>query len=172
MPDMYDQSDVTKSQLRAKVWKNDCSTDAPPPVSSDLDIRAECDESLFAFLMTCFPHAFPLPMSPDHLRMITEIERMISYGGLKAIAYPRGSGKTSIILRAALWAILTGRRRYVCIVAADETSAVANLDTIKTEINFNEQLIHHYGYETWCIRQLGNEPRYAFATASLSVQTL
>ncbi|MGB5335929.1 MAG: terminase gpA endonuclease subunit [Woeseiaceae bacterium] len=156
----YEQSKHTASHLRAKVWNNDCANDMPPP-SAMTDTRQACDGGLLRFLQICFPDAFPLAMSPDHLRIISEIERMICDGGLKAIAAPRGSGKTSIILRSAMWAILTGRRRYVCIVAADEGSAVSNLNTIKIEINHNQQLLEHYAYETWCIRQLGNEPRRA-----------
>lgn len=142
-------------------WKNDASVGAPPREPVDFQLRCECDSDLQRFLEVCFPAAFPISFSPTHIRMITEIQRAIRDGGLKAIGAPRGSGKTTILIRAAMWAILTGRRRYVCLVAADEDSAVSILQVIKREILSNEKLCELYGYETWSIRQLANEPRRA-----------
>lgn len=158
----YAQTTQTTAHLRAQAWNNNASVNCPESLPAELiPIRDQCDASLKTFLLTCFPQAFPLPFGPTHDRMVSEIERAVLDGGLKAIAAPRGTGKTTILLRAAMWAILTGRRRYVCIVAAEETSAVANLQTIKIEINHNEDLQRIFPRETWCLHQLGNEPRRA-----------
>lgn len=157
----YEQTRQTKSQFRIKAWANNASEGAPPVDSADPELKTKCNDSLLTFLLTCFPEAFTLEMSETHIALIHEIQERIEQGGLKAIAWPRGSGKTSILLRGALWAILTGHSRFVCIVAADEATAVSNLDTIKIEINYNEIIHKLYGYETWCLRQLGNEPRRA-----------
>lgn len=115
--------------------------------------------SLRVFLETYFPDTFGLEWAPVHLEIINQIEDRIKNGGLKALALPRGSGKTSIMLRAAIWAIATGRRKYVCIVAANEDMAVANLRTIKAEINSNEKLSHDFRREFHCVLQLGGEAR-------------
>ena len=161
MQTAFAQSKQNKSNQRARHWDNNAAANVPPALANpdDARLKDECNESLLQFLLTCFPAAFCLEMSPIHIEIIKGIQERIEKGGLKAIAMPRGSGKTSLLLRAALWAILTGRKRYVCIVAADEMSAVSNLGTIKTEINHNPMIERLYGRETWCIRQLGNEPR-------------
>jgi len=158
----YDQTSQTHSHQQAKLWAADASKECPPPLTGErLAVRQNLDADLGFFLWTLFPEAFPLEPSPSHLRMISEIQKSVDHGGLKAIAAPRGSGKTSIMLRAALWAMLSGRRRYVCLVAADADSAISNLATVKAEINHNERIAKYYRRETWCVRQLGGEPRRA-----------
>lgn len=147
---------ATEKVVSVNLQNNVCPL--PPPPKNPKS-RQNCDDSLRFFLERHFPSTFSLDWSPDHLRIIDEIEQRVISGGLKAIAMPRGSGKTSLLLRAALWAILSGRRKYVCIVAANEYAAVNNLSTIKTEINHNESLNADYPLELHCIRHLGGEPR-------------
>ena len=130
-----------------------------PPPPANKTRRDNCDKSLKFFLETHFKSTFPLDWSPEHLKIIEEIEQRVIKGGLKAIGMPRGSGKTSLILRAALWAILSGHRKFVCIVAANEYAATSNLATIKTEINHNESLTEDYALELRCLQHLGGEPR-------------
>jgi hypothetical protein len=132
-----------------------------PPTGADAELREKCDESLLFFLETCFPMAFPLAWSNDHLRMIEAIERTVLLGLLKALAMPRGSGKTTLIIRAALWAILTGNRRFVCIIAATETAAKKLLKGIKTELLHNEMLAKLYAPELHAVLALGGEPKRA-----------
>ena len=83
--------------------------------------RAKCRSSLVSFLRTYFPAAFPLPFSPDHLRVIGSLEHIFQHGGLKAIACPRGFGKTSITARAVLWSLLYGHRKFAMLVGATDT---------------------------------------------------
>jgi hypothetical protein len=110
----YGQRRESKGVIQTKLWDSDAAIDCPsPPTDSILAERQGFDDDLAKFLWQVFPQAFPLEPSPTHLRMIEEIQKAVTHGGLKAIAAPRGSGKTSILLRAALWAILTGRRKYV-----------------------------------------------------------
>ena len=123
--------------------------------------REECDRSLRFFLEHCFPAAFPLAWSEDHIRVIGAIEKTVLQGELKAIAMPRGSGKTTLVIRAAMWAILTRNWRYVCIVAATETAAKKLLKGIKTELLHNPQLADLYGPEIHAVKQLGGEPKKA-----------
>jgi hypothetical protein len=91
--------------------------------------------------------------------LIEKIDRVTKQGGLSALAMPRGSGKTTIIVRAALWALLTGKRRFCVIVASTETAAHRLLKGIKTELIFNEKLGELYGRELHAIRSLGGEAR-------------
>lgn len=127
-----------------------------PRLPEDPERRAESDASLLAHLELYYQEAFVLEWSEDHLRLIAKLERAITEGELSALAMPRGSGKTTIIIRAAIWAILTGRRSYVAIVAATETKAQKLLRGIKTEILHNKELLADYGRELHCLFSLGN----------------
>ena len=82
----------------------------PPREIYDDERRAAADKSLRVFLESYFPEAFPLEWSEDHLKVIDIMQRVATTGELFVLAMPRGSGKTTIAVRAALWAILTGRR--------------------------------------------------------------
>jgi len=53
---------------------------------------------------------------------------------------PRGSGKTTFALVAALWAVLYGHHGFVLLIAANATKAKELLVTIKTELRTNAQL--------------------------------
>ena len=151
-----DQKNESQNRIRAE--KRKLSELLP---KCDSEQRAACDASLATFLVTCFPNAFALDFSEDHRRLISDIERATTHGLLKALAMPRGSGKTTIVIRAALWAVLTKRRQFVSIVAATETKARQLLKSIKTEILHNEKLHEFYGAELQAVLALGNESRSA-----------
>ena len=84
---------------------------------------------------------------------------------------PRGSGKTSIMVRAGLWALLTGRRKYCCIVAATEVAARQLLKGMKSEILFNPQLKEYYGRELHCLIQMEGQSIRARGQRSQGKQT-
>ncbi len=87
-----------------------------------------------------FPRTFNLAWSADHLKVISRIEQAVIHGGLFALAMPRGSGKTSLAECACLWAVLYGHRDFVCLVGASEVHAVEMLDSIKMELEGNDEL--------------------------------
>jgi hypothetical protein len=53
---------------------------------------------------------------------------------------PRGSGKTTLCEISALWAILYGHRKFICMIGASEDAAAQMVDSIKAEIEVNELL--------------------------------
>lgn len=127
----------------------------------DLKRRRACRENLSLFLRTYFPRSFPWPWSPDHIRIIERLETCIVKGGLFALAMPRGGGKTTICMRAVLWAMLYGYRRFATLVGATEKHAVSLIKGIKTELLFNELLAEDFQDSICCIRALDNETRRA-----------
>lgn len=133
----------------------------PETDSVNEDRKLACRDSLKLFYETYFPEVFNLGWSEDHLKVIDKLERAIALGELSAIAMPRGSGKTSMFIRAALWAILTGQRTYVCLIAATETKAQALLRSIKTELLHNDLLKEDFVAETHCVLSLGNRAAMA-----------
>lgn len=104
----------------------------PPAACSDLELRARVENDLGLFLRTIWPTVFKWPFSDDQEKSLTATDRIVEHGGLQAIADPRGTGKTQRAIRAAIKAIVTGKRRFVCIVAATEKKARGIIKAIKT----------------------------------------
>jgi hypothetical protein len=80
----------------------------PPIVNRDR--RDAGRHSFRLFCESYMPATFELAWSPDHLEVIAAVEAAVLRGELLAFAMPRGSGKTSLVEAAALWALLYGHR--------------------------------------------------------------
>jgi hypothetical protein len=130
----------------------------PPPAPINLDRRDEGIMSLAFFLKTYFPKAFPLPWSEDHLEIIAKVEQAVSSGHFFAQAMPRGSGKTSITIRAAIWAILCGYCRFVYVICADARKSQKALESIKIELECNDLLYEDFPEMIFPIRALERSP--------------
>ena len=151
---------------RSAYWSRrneDMSEDAreigpPSPIVNEAR-RASGEGDLALFLKTYFPNAFPLPWCPDHLKVIAALQTSIVHGGLFAMAMPRGSGKTTMAIRAAIYAILYGYRKFVCLIAASEPSAKRLLRSLQDELRFNDILAEDFPEALHCLRALEGEPR-------------
>lgn len=127
--------------------------DLPEVVSPSRKAKAATD---FRYFCECyFPQTFHLPWSPDHLKVIAKIEEAVLHGGLFAMAMPRGSGKTTICECACIWAVLNGRREFVCLIGSDEGHAMDMLDSIKMELDGNDLLLADYPEVIYPIQSLG-----------------
>jgi len=155
-------TDESDDSLKRHRTKSEMTRDIRSPREVYDDERREAaDKSLRAFLESYFAAAFPLAWSPDHLEVIETLETVATKGGLYALAMPRGSGKTSIAMRAALWALLTGRRKYVEVIASTETAAKKLIKQLRQELSFNDQLRLDYPAEMHGIWQLKGDNRRA-----------
>lgn len=131
----------------------------PPPEPQNVERVEACRKSLKLFCESYYPDAFSLAWSEDHLRIIDRLEQTVINGGLFAIAMPRGSGKTTLIVRAAEWAILYGHKKFVCIIGATQPSAASLLKAIKTNFTHNPELLTDFPSAIYPIQCLENEPR-------------
>jgi hypothetical protein len=104
------------------------------PKVRDPERRRECEADTELWLRTYFPGAFSKPFTNDQREWILEIEERMDEGGDKAIAAPRGEGKTTIAERVILKAILTGRIRFALLVRSTGPDARESLDNIKGEL--------------------------------------
>lgn len=145
------------TNLRRSRIGRDIAADYPPP--GDLARRAACERDFRRFCEIYFPAAFSLPWSDDHLRVIGRIQSAVLGGGLFALAMPRGSGKTTLCERAALWALLYGHRQFVCLIGATEAAAEVTLEHLKTELAFNDALAADFRQVCYPIRRLENNAR-------------
>ena len=104
---------------------------APLPPIFNARRRAACKYDLALFLRTYLPKKFKKSFSRNHLRYIRTLQDAIINGGLRAIAMPRGAGKTTIVKGAVVWAILYGWHKYVLVVSATKTEATELLADVK-----------------------------------------
>lgn len=114
------------------------------PDVGDLRRRTDCGDDFRLFCERYFSSIFYFPWSDDHLRAIERIQSAVLEGGLFALAMPRGSGKTELCKAAALWALLYGHRRFVCLVGATEAAAERLLDHLKIALTTNEELVRDH----------------------------
>lgn len=110
------------------------------PGCADDRLRKKCEQSLQTFLEVCFPNAFRLGWSEDHILLIAELQRVILSGGFRAIGMPRGTGKSTIVMRAMLWSICIRKHSFAMIAAANSTKAEKLLRDIVTEVSHNQIL--------------------------------
>lgn len=110
------------------------------PMGSEQELRDALQGDLGSFLKTCFPQAYVLDFSDDHFKIIDALQRAIEVGQKKAIAMPRGSGKTTMCTHAALYSLLYGYRKYLFVVCADQGAAKSLIASAKAELLYNEKL--------------------------------
>ncbi len=142
------------------------------PRAKNWQRRRSCERDLRKYLLTYFAASFPLPFSEDHERILKEIEHKVLHGGLKAIAMPRGSGKTTILIRAGMWALSYGHRRFLALIEADGTAAEESLDVVKVEFETNELLLEDFPEIAIPIRALEGITQRANAQTCMGDRTL
>ncbi len=126
----------------------------PLPKVVDPKRRGKCSRDFGAFCRTYHAAVFNLEWSADHLDVIRIIEDAVLNGGLFAVAMPRGSGKTSLALAAAEWALMYGHRSFVVLIGASEDAAVDLLEHIKIDLETNELLAADFPEVCHPIRKL------------------
>ena len=137
------------------------------PAPKNQERRDECERNFRLFCEQYRPEVFHFGWSDDHLKVIESIEQIVLNGGLMALAMPRGTGKTTLSITAAMWALLYGHRRWVCLVGATGGKAEALLKSIKTELRFNHSLFEDFPEVCVPIRALEGRPA---RTVSQTVQ--
>ena len=96
------------------------------------NLRRFCDE--------VFPQWFSLPHGEDQLAALAAIQDVVKHGKRRAIARPRGSGKTRQTLAACVWAAVFHHAPYTVLFAANARMARKNLQNIMRAFVFNPKL--------------------------------
>ncbi|MGI5872103.1 MAG: terminase gpA endonuclease subunit [Bacillota bacterium] len=126
----------------------------PLPEVVNPNRKAACERNFQLFCESYFPETYSLEWSPDHLKVIERIETAVLSGGLFALAMPRGSGKSTLAETAAIWSMVYGHREFVTLIGATESAALEMLDSIKTELEVNENLAADFPEVCYPIEQL------------------
>ena len=124
------------------------------PAVMNPERKKECERNFQLFCESYFPETYSLEWSPDHLKVIEKIETAVLRGGLFALAMPRGSGKSTLAETAAIWSMVYGHREFVTLIGATESAALEMLDSIKTELEVNENLAADFPEVCYPIEQL------------------
>jgi hypothetical protein len=110
--------------------------------------RTRLEKNLPRWLKHHGGEAFDRPWGDAHRRVLGKILRAVNTGGLFALAMPRGHGKSTILKWVTAYVLLTGRRKYVVVIAATAELAQAIIDFIRQQITESETLHDHYPHVT------------------------
>ena len=151
---------VQESRQKELVQKNAARKAAQdigeiPPIENP-QRRHKAEGDFRFFCETYFADVFYLTWSDDHLRVISKIEKSVLQGGLFAFAMPRGSGKSALTRSAAIWAILIGRRRYVCLIGSATRQSLNLFQSVQAAFLGNELLLADFPEVVYPIRCLEN----------------
>jgi len=146
---------------------------SPLPAIDNPRRRVAALKCLRTFAETYFDSVFYLDWSPDHLHVLEQLEHAIRHGGLQALAMPRASGKTSLVVVAALWAIFNGLRRFVVIVCAESAAAEHLLETVRAHVTANPLLSADFPEICIPLEKLGqnNQRRFLWHGKPLAMST-
>lgn len=176
MPNAPTESAYDRHKERARQRQAQISEEGrdigPIPAVADPARRAACGQSLKLFLETYFPEAVCFEWGRDHLRVLDLVQTAIVTGGQTAVAMPRGSGKTTILERAALWAILYGLVRYLLLIAATARMAKKSLARLKLILESNPLLCADFPEVCIPVKALGRIPQRARGQMCQGVPTL
>ena len=139
---------------RQRAARASASEIGPLPEIVDPARRAKGENDLRFFCETYRAAAFHMGWSEDHLTILKRIEKTVRDGGLFGLAMPRGAGKTTITVTAALWALLYGHRKWVCLIGATGPKAQTLLTALKTELRFNALLHADFPDVAWPVQAL------------------
>jgi len=123
--------------------------------------RASAKRSLRYFGKTYFPHLYYLKPAKFQSERIKKMEFLIRYGGMAADAEPRGSGKTTDAVVAAIWALLNGLREHFLVIRANGPEATEIISDIKLELETNDLLLADYPEACVPVRALEGAPQRA-----------
>lgn len=114
-----------------------------PPVA-DPERRAKCRGDVFLFLETYFADTFDGPWTPTRQTMVETIFAALQQGTAKALAAPRGEGKTTITECVICYCICYGTIEFAVICAATGEFAKDRLEGIKHRFERSELLLEDF----------------------------
>jgi hypothetical protein len=123
--------------------------------------KAQGKVKLSTWARRYFPRVFYLPFSEDHIAALDTIQKAIEKGGNFALCLPRGWGKSTMVKVAVVWALLTGRRKYVVALAAKGDLAREILAFLQIALMENEKLAADYPVLATFIKHTEGKPQKA-----------
>lgn len=113
------------------------------PLIEEAEERKEREmyrHDLALFCRRVMPESFSMEFADCHKDVLRGMQHAILNGGLKSVALPRGSGKTTMAVAAMIWGLLYGHIRYGAVIAADQGAADKILASVKTELWLSDHI--------------------------------
>ena len=151
----------TERQRRLMASKRAAERDIIIPPVENPRRRRRCRNKPHVWLRTYMPHVFTHPFTDDQSEMVDEVMARIRYGGEKAVAAPRGDGKTSIIKGCVAYAIAEGFLNFPLVIAKNQAAANLIQRDIKHQFERNELIAADYPEICAPIRALRGAPSKA-----------
>jgi len=138
MEAMAPTRDERVEQAHRMARKRAAARDIQIPEIVSLQRREACLADPELFLRTYFASTFSQPFTDDRREMLLAIIDAARYGGDKAVAGPRGEGKTRIAMYGALYLMVSGLSRFVIVVGKSQGKAQVELKTIRERLQHAE----------------------------------
>lgn len=153
MSEAYEAHKEAARQRQADIAAKGREIGDLPPIGNS-ERREACEDNLQLFCEVYLRAIFCLGWSDDHVDVIKTLERVVLEGGKFCLAMPRGSGKTSLTIAAAIWAIVYGHRWFLVLVSATAPDAEQVLETIREIFESNDLLAEDFPEVCYPIRKL------------------
>ena len=131
----------------------------PPCVNPQRRERCLADPELL--LKTYFARDFKRPFGKLHTKLIESIWEIAQYGGKKALAAPRGRGKTTIVKGCIAAVVLAGFCRFPVPVGPTTSHAQELYEDFRRKINYNDLLFEDFPEICAPVRALEGAPQRA-----------
>ena len=142
-PSKYERHRQRMAEQQANISAEGRDIGSIPAVANP-ERREKCRRDLQLFCETYFPEIFYLPWSPLQLEAINRLQTATLHGGKFAVAMPRGTGKSVLCERAAIWATVYGYRRFVVVVGSTDRTSRDSFKSIKTTFETNADLMDDF----------------------------
>lgn len=143
-----------QSQRELMARKREAARDLSIPAIANIRRRRKALRDIFYFLRTYFPHRYTNPFTDDQRERITGVLHVARFGGMEALAAPRGEGKTTDAEGIAMFGVIDGILRFPLIVSATGPDAKRILSNIKYEFEVNDTLVDDFPEVCYPIRAL------------------
>lgn len=131
------------------------------PPCADRERRELLESDIFEWLRWYGGDEFTRDFTEQQREMILAILNALQNGGDKALAAPRGEGKTSICEWVLIFCVLTGKVHFAVLFAATGNDAETSLNSIRERFEENDRLYEDYPEVCVPIRALENTPNRA-----------
>ena len=130
----------------------------------DIERRRRCRYDFLLFCKTYFPVVF-YDLNRFHCEFAADLQRLILSKSpmlkMKAIAAPRGVGKTTLSVLAIIWAAVYGHSKFAIVFSSTSPNAAERLADIKSQILRNEVLFEDFPEICGPVREFGGDARAA-----------
>jgi hypothetical protein len=123
--------------------------------------RERCLADPELFLKTYFKDRYPRPFTKLHTAIIDALVEIATTGGEKALAAPRGRGKTEVLKGVLCYLILAGLVRFPVPISQTTGHAHEIYEDFRRKINLNELLYEDFPEVCHPVRCLEGAPQRA-----------